>query len=138
ELHRRVIGQDEAVKSLSRAIRRTRAGLKDPDRPTGSFIFAGPTGVGKTELAKTLAEFLFGAEESLITLDMSEFHEKHTVSRFFGAARGYIGYEAGGQLTERVRRRRFTVGLFDEVREENEYLCKSLLQKRDEGRTTDS
>src|SRR5699024_7560433 len=115
ELHRRVIGQDEAVKSLSRAIRRTRAGLKDPDRPTGSFIFAGPTGVGKTELAKTLAEFLFGDEESLITLDMSEFQEKHTVSRLFGAPPGYVGYEEGGQLTERVRRRPFSVVLFDEV-----------------------
>src|SRR5690625_5419009 len=115
ELHRRVIGQDEAVKNLSRAIRRTRAGLKDPNRPTGSFIFAGPTGVGKTELAKTLAEFLFDDEEALITLDMSEFQEKHTVSRLFGAPPGYVGYEEGGQLTERVRRRPFSVVLFDEV-----------------------
>src|SRR5699024_12755300 len=117
ELHRRVIGQDEAVKSLSRGIRRTRAGLKDPDSPTGSFIFAGPTGVGKTELAKTLAEFLVGDEESLITLDMSEFQEKHTVSRLFGAPPGDVGYEEGGQLTARVRRRPFCrVLLYDFAR----------------------
>src|SRR5690625_2849554 len=138
ELHRRVIGQDEAVKSLSRAIRRTRAGLKDPDRPTGSFIFAGPTGVGKTELAKTLAEFLFGDEESLITLDMSEFQEKHTVSRLFGAPPGYVGYEEGGQLTERVRRRPFSVVLFDEVEKAHADLFNSLLQILEEGRLTDS
>ena len=100
ELHKRVIGQDEAIKSLSRAIRRTRAGLKDPNRPSGSFIFAGPTGVGKTELAKSLAEFLFGDEDALITLDMSEFQEKHTVSRLFGAPPGYVGYDEAGQLTE--------------------------------------
>src|SRR5690625_7803133 len=103
ELHRRVIGQDEAVKSLSRAIRRTRAGLKDPDRPTGSFIFAGPTGVGKTELAKTLAEFLFGEEESLITLDMSEFQEKHTVSRMFGGLPVYVAYGDGWHVATRCR-----------------------------------
>ena len=138
ELHHRVIGQDEAVKSLSRAIRRTRAGLKDPDRPTGSFIFAGPTGVGKTELAKTLAEFLFGDEESLITLDMSEFQEKHTVSRLFGAPPGYVGYEEGGQLTERVRRRPFSVVLFDEVEKAHADLFNSLLQILEEGRLTDS
>ncbi len=138
ELHRRVIGQDEAVKSLSRAIRRTRAGLKDPNRPTGSFIFAGPTGVGKTELAKTLAEFLFGDEEALITLDMSEFQEKHTVSRLFGAPPGYVGYEEGGQLTERVRRRPFSVVLFDEVEKAHADLFNSLLQILEEGRLTDS
>ena len=138
ELHRRVIGQDEAVKSLSRAIRRTRAGLKDPNRPTGSFIFAGPTGVGKTELAKTLAEFLFGDEEALITLDMSEFQEKHTVSRLFGAPPGYVGYEEGGQLTERVRRRPFSVVLFDEVEKAHQDLFNSLLQILEEGRLTDS
>ena len=138
ELHRRVIGQDEAVKSLSRAIRRTRAGLKDPHRPTGSFIFAGPTGVGKTELAKTLAEFLFGDEDALITLDMSEFQEKHTVSRLFGAPPGYVGYEEGGQLTERVRRRPFSVVLFDEVEKAHQDLFNSLLQILEEGRLTDS
>src|SRR5690606_33241715 len=138
ELHRRVIGQDEAVKALSRAIRRTRAGLKDPNRPTGSFIFAGPTGVGKTELAKTLAEFLFGDEDALITLDMSEFQEKHTVSRLFGAPPGYVGYEEGGQLTERVRRRPFSVVLFDEVEKAHADLFNSLLQILEEGRLTDS
>ncbi|MGO1960100.1 MAG: ATP-dependent Clp protease ATP-binding subunit [Yaniella sp.] len=138
ELHRRVIGQDEAVKSLSRAIRRTRAGLKDPHRPTGSFIFAGPTGVGKTELAKTLSEFLFGDEDALITLDMSEFQEKHTVSRLFGAPPGYVGYEEGGQLTEQVRRRPFSVVLFDEVEKAHQDLFNSLLQILEEGRLTDS
>ncbi|MBO4276009.1 AAA family ATPase, partial [Microbispora triticiradicis] len=104
ELHRRIIGQDDAIKGLSRAIRRTRAGLKDPRRPGGSFIFAGPSGVGKTELSKALAEFLFGDEDALIMLDMSEFMEKHTVSRLFGSPPGYVGYEEGGQLTEKVRR----------------------------------
>ncbi|MDN6519443.1 MAG: ATP-dependent Clp protease ATP-binding subunit [Yaniella sp.] len=138
ELHRRVIGQDEAVKSLSRAIRRTRAGLKDPHRPTGSFIFAGPTGVGKTELAKTLSEFLFGDEDALITVDMSEFQEKHTVSRLFGAPPGYVGYEEGGQLTEQVRRRPFSVVLFDEVEKAHQDLFNSLLQILEEGRLTDS
>ncbi len=115
ELHKRVIGQEEAVKALSRAIRRTRAGLKDPKRPGGSFIFAGPSGVGKTWLSKTLAEFLFGDEDALIQLDMSEFSEKHTVSRLFGSPPGYVGYEEGGQLTEKVRRKPFSVVLFDEV-----------------------
>ncbi|MDN6488917.1 MAG: ATP-dependent Clp protease ATP-binding subunit [Yaniella sp.] len=138
ELHRRVIGQDEAVKALSRAIRRTRAGLKAPHRPTGSFIFAGPTGVGKTELAKTLSEFLFGDEDALITLDMSEFQEKHTVSRLFGAPPGYVGYEEGGQLTEQVRRRPFSVVLFDEVEKAHQDLFNSLLQILEEGRLTDS
>ncbi|OSM43643.1 ATP-dependent Clp protease ATP-binding subunit [Nesterenkonia sp. PF2B19] len=138
ELHKRVIGQDEAVKSLSRAIRRTRAGLKDPNRPSGSFIFAGPTGVGKTELAKTLAEFLFGDEDALITLDMSEFSEKHTVSRLFGAPPGYVGYEEGGQLTEKVRRRPFSVVLFDEVEKAHADLFNSLLQILEDGRLTDS
>ncbi|WP_120005599.1 ATP-dependent Clp protease ATP-binding subunit [Nesterenkonia muleiensis] len=138
ELHKRVIGQDEAVKSLSRAIRRTRAGLKDPNRPSGSFIFAGPTGVGKTELAKALAEFLFGDEDALITLDMSEFSEKHTVSRLFGAPPGYVGYEEGGQLTEKVRRRPFSVVLFDEVEKAHADLFNSLLQILEDGRLTDS
>ena len=138
ELHKRVIGQDEAVKSLSRAIRRTRAGLKDPNRPSGSFIFAGPTGVGKTELAKTLAEFLFGDEDAMITLDMSEYSEKHTVSRLFGAPPGYVGYEEGGQLTEKVRRRPFSVVLFDEVEKAHADLFNSLLQILEDGRLTDS
>ncbi|GAA4767400.1 ATP-dependent Clp protease ATP-binding subunit [Citricoccus nitrophenolicus] len=138
ELHHRVIGQNEAIASLSQAIRRTRAGLKDPNRPSGSFIFAGPTGVGKTELAKALAEFLFGDEEALITLDMSEFQEKHTVSRLFGAPPGYVGYEEGGQLTEKVRRRPFSVVLFDEVEKAHADLFNSLLQILEDGRLTDS
>ncbi|AZN30062.1 ATP-dependent Clp protease ATP-binding subunit [Flaviflexus salsibiostraticola] len=138
ELHKRIIGQEDAVRSLSQAIRRTRAGLKDPKRPGGSFIFAGPTGVGKTELAKALAEFLFGDEEALITLDMSEYAEKHTVSRLFGAPPGYVGYEDGGQLTEKVRRRPFSVILFDEVEKAHQDLFNSLLQILEEGRLTDS
>src|SRR5699024_9479413 len=138
ELHKRVIGQDEAIKSVSRAIRRTRAGLKDPKRPSGSFIFAGPTGVGKTELANALAEFLFGDEESLITLDMSEYAEKHTVSRLFGSPPGYVGYEEGGQLTEKVRRRPFSVVLFDEVEKAHQDIFNSLLQILEDGRLTDS
>src|SRR5690625_2256416 len=138
ELHKRVIGQDEAIKSVSRAIRRTRAGLKDPKRPSGSFIFAGPTGVGKTELGKALAEFLFGDEDSLITLDMSEYAEKHTVSRLFGSPPGYVGYEEGGQLTEKVRRRPFSVVLFDEVEKAHSDIFNSLLQILEDGRLTDS
>ncbi|MBD8042311.1 ATP-dependent Clp protease ATP-binding subunit [Arthrobacter sp. Sa2BUA2] len=138
ELHKRVIGQDEAIKSISQAMRRTRAGLKDPKRPGGSFIFAGPTGVGKTELAKALAEFLFGDEDALITLDMSEYSEKHTVSRLFGAPPGYVGYEEGGQLTEKVRRRPFSVVLFDEVEKAHADLFNSLLQILEDGRLTDS
>ncbi|MGO2124621.1 ATP-dependent Clp protease ATP-binding subunit [Glutamicibacter arilaitensis] len=138
ELHKRVIGQDSAIKAISQAIRRTRAGLKDPNRPGGSFIFAGPTGVGKTELAKALAEFLFGEEEALITLDMSEYSEKHTVSRLFGAPPGYVGYEEGGQLTEKVRRRPFSVVLFDEVEKAHADLFNSLLQILEDGRLTDS
>ncbi|MFZ9762169.1 MAG: ATP-dependent Clp protease ATP-binding subunit, partial [Candidatus Nanopelagicaceae bacterium] len=115
ELHKRVIGQEQAIKALSQAIRRTRAGLKDPKRPGGSFIFAGPSGVGKTELSRTLAQFLFGDEDALIALDMSEYSEKHTASRLFGAPPGYVGYDEGGQLTEKVRRRPFSVVLFDEI-----------------------
>ncbi|MFL4478265.1 ATP-dependent Clp protease ATP-binding subunit [Paeniglutamicibacter sp. ORCA_105] len=138
ELHKRVIGQNEAIKAISQAIRRTRAGLKDPNRPGGSFIFAGPTGVGKTELAKALAEFLFGEEDALITLDMSEYSEKHTVSRLFGAPPGYVGYEEGGQLTEKVRRRPFSVVLFDEVEKAHADLFNSLLQILEDGRLTDS
>src|SRR5512135_263045 len=138
ELHRRVIGQNDAIKALSQAIRRTRAGLKDPKRPGGSFIFAGPSGVGKTELSKTLAEFLFGDEDSLIQLDMSEFGEKHTVSRLFGSPPGYVGYEEGGQLTEKVRRKPFSVVLFDEVEKAHPDIFNSLLQILEEGRLTDS
>ena len=138
ELHKRVIGQEEAVKALSQAIRRTRSGLKDPKRPGGSFIFAGPTGVGKTELAKALAEFLFGDEDALIQLDMSEFSEKHTASRLFGAPPGYVGYDEGGQLTEKVRRRPFSVVLFDEVEKAHPDIFNSLLQILEEGHLTDS
>ena len=138
ELHKRVIGQDEAVKALAQSIRRTRSGLKDPNRPGGSFIFAGPTGVGKTELAKALAEFLFGDEDALIQLDMSEFSEKHTASRLFGAPPGYVGYDEGGQLTEKVRRKPFAVVLFDEVEKAHPDIFNSLLQILEEGRLTDS
>src|SRR5215203_5372896 len=138
ELHKRVIGQDDAIKALSQAIRRTRAGLKDPKRPGGSFIFAGPSGVGKTELSKTLAEFLFGDEDALISLDMSEFSEKHTVSRLFGSPPGYVGYEEGGQPTEKVRRKPFSVVLFDEVEKAHPDIFNSLLQILEDGRLTDS
>ncbi|MCP2263546.1 ATP-dependent Clp protease ATP-binding subunit [Promicromonospora thailandica] len=138
ELHKRVVGQEAAIKALSQAIRRTRAGLKDPKRPGGSFIFAGPTGVGKTELAKALAEFLFGDEDALIQLDMSEFSEKHTVSRLFGSPPGYVGYDEGGQLTEKVRRKPFSVVLFDEVEKAHADIFNSLLQVLEDGRLTDS
>ncbi|MFC8731861.1 ATP-dependent Clp protease ATP-binding subunit [Luteimicrobium sp. NPDC057192] len=138
ELHKRIVGQDIAIKALSQAIRRTRAGLKDPKRPGGSFIFAGPTGVGKTELAKALAEFLFGDEDALIQLDMSEFSEKHTVSRLFGSPPGYVGYDEGGQLTEKVRRKPFSVVLFDEVEKAHPDIFNSLLQILEDGRLTDS
>jgi ATP-dependent Clp protease ATP-binding subunit ClpC len=138
ELHRRVIGQNDAIKALSQAIRRTRAGLKDPKRPGGSFIFAGPSGVGKTELSKTLAEFLFGDEDSLIQLDMSEYMEKHTVSRLFGSPPGYVGYEEGGQLTEKVRRKPFSVVLFDEIEKAHPDIFNSLLQILEDGRLTDA
>ena len=138
ELHRRVIGQEQAVKALSKSIRRTRAGLKDPKRPSGSFIFAGPSGVGKTELSKTLAEFLFGDEDSLIALDMSEYSEKHTASRLFGSPPGYVGYEEGGQLTEKVRRKPFSVVLFDEIEKAHPDIFNSLLQVLEEGRLTDA
>ena len=138
ELHRRVIGQNEAIKAVSQAIRRTRAGLKDPKRPSGSFIFLGPSGVGKTELAKTLAEFLFGDETSMITLDMSEYMEKHTVSRLVGSPPGYVGYEEGGQLTEAVRRKPFSVVLFDEIEKAHPDVFNTLLQILEEGRLTDA
>ena len=137
ELHKRIIGQNDAIKALSQAIRRTRAGLKDPKRPGGSFIFAGPTGVGKTELAKALAEFLFGDEDSLIQLDMSEYSEKHTVSRLFGSPPGYVGYEEGGQLTESVRRRPYSVVLLDEMEKAHADVFNVLLQLLDDGRLTD-
>ncbi len=138
ELHKRVIGQDVAIRALSQAIRRTRAGLKDPKRPGGSFIFAGPSGVGKTELSRTLAEFLFGDEDSLIQLDMSEYMEKHTVSRLFGSPPGYVGYEEGGQLTEKVRRKPFSVVLFDEIEKAHQDIFNSLLQILEDGRLTDA
>ena len=138
ELHKRIIGQKDAIRALSRTIRRTRAGLKDPKRPAGSFIFAGPSGVGKTELSKTLAAFLFGDEDALIQLDMSEFSEKHTVSRLFGSPPGYVGYEEGGQLTEKVRRKPFSVVLFDEVEKAHPDIFNSLLQVLEDGRLTDS
>jgi ATP-dependent Clp protease ATP-binding subunit ClpC len=138
ELHKRVIGQDDAMHALSRAIRRTRAGLKDPKRPSGSFIFLGPTGVGKTELAKALAELLFGDEDSLIQLDMSEYMEKHTVSRLVGSPPGYVGYEEGGQLTEAVRRKPFAVVLFDEVEKAHSDVFNTLLQILEDGRLTDA
>jgi ATP-dependent Clp protease ATP-binding subunit ClpC len=138
ELHQRVIGQEDAIKALSRSIRRTRAGLKDPKRPAGSFIFLGPSGVGKTELARTLAEFLFADESSLIRLDMSEYMEKHTVSRLVGSPPGYVGYEEGGQLTEAVRRKPFSIVLFDEIEKAHPDVFNTLLQILEDGRLTDS
>ena len=138
DLHKRIIGQEDAIKALSKAIRRTRAGMKDPKRPGGSFIFAGPSGVGKTELSKTLADFLFGDEDSLIMLDMSEYAERHTVSRLFGSPPGYVGYEEGGQLTEKVRRRPFSVVLFDEIEKAHPDIFNSLLQILEDGRLTDA
>ena len=137
ELHKRIIGQDEAVTALSRSIRRARVGLKDPKRPSGSFIFAGPTGVGKTELAKTLAEFLFDDEDALIRVDMSEFSEKYAASRLFGAPPGYVGYEEGGELTEKVRRKPFSVVLFDEIEKAHPDIFNTLLQVLDDGHLTD-
>ena len=138
EMHKRVVSQHDAISAVSQAIRRTRAGLKDPKRPSGSFIFLGPSGVGKTELAKTLAEFLFGDEKSLISLDMSEYMQKHTVSRLIGSPPGYVGYEEGGQLTERVRRKPFSVVLFDEIEKAHPDVFNTLLQILEEGRLTDS
>ena len=138
ELHKRVIGQEDAIRAVSQAIRRTRAGLKDPKRPSGSFIFLGPSGVGKTELAKTLAEFLFGDDQAMISLDMSEYMEKHTVSRLVGSPPGYVGYEEGGQLTEAVRRKPFSVVLFDEIEKAHPDVFNTLLQILEEGRLTDS
>jgi ATP-dependent Clp protease ATP-binding subunit ClpB len=136
-LHERVIGQDEAVQAVSNAIRRSRAGLGDPDRPIGSFIFLGPTGVGKTELAKALAGFLFDTEKAMVRIDMTEYMEKHTVSRLIGAPPGYIGYDEGGQLTEAVRRRPYSVLLLDEIEKAHTDVFNVLLQLLDDGRLTD-
>jgi len=137
-LHRRVVGQDEAISAVAQAIRRARTGLKDPKRPIGSFIFLGPTGVGKTELAKALAEVLFGDESALVRFDMSEYMEKHTVSRLIGSPPGYVGYEEGGQLTEAVRRRPYSVILFDEIEKAHPDIHNLLLQVLDDGRLTDA
>ncbi|BBG05159.1 ATP-dependent Clp protease ATP-binding subunit ClpC [Pseudonocardia saturnea] len=137
EVHKRIIGQEDAVKSVSQAIRRTRAGLKDPKRPSGSFIFAGPSGVGKTELSKALANFLFGEDDALIQIDMGEFHDRYTASRLFGAPPGYVGYEEGGQLTEKVRRKPFSVVLFDEIEKAHQEIYNTLLQVLEDGRLTD-
>ncbi|MFT3716073.1 MAG: ATP-dependent Clp protease ATP-binding subunit [Gordonia sp. (in: high G+C Gram-positive bacteria)] len=137
ELHKRIIGQEDAVKAVSKAIRRTRAGLKDPKRPSGSFIFAGPSGVGKTELSKALANFLFGDDDALIQIDMGEFHDRFTASRLFGAPPGYVGYDEGGQLTEKVRRKPFSVVLFDEIEKAHPEIYNTLLQVLEDGRLTD-
>jgi ATP-dependent Clp protease ATP-binding subunit ClpC len=136
-LHERVIGQSEAIEALSDAIRRARSGLKDPRRPIGSFIFVGPTGVGKTELAKALAEFMFDSDEAMTRVDMSEFQERHTVSRLIGAPPGYVGYDEGGQLTESIRRRPYQVVLFDEIEKAHADVFNALLQVLDDGRLTD-
>ena len=138
DLHKKVISQDEAVKAIAKAVRRSRAGLKDPKRPTGCFVFAGPTGVGKTLLAKALAEFMFGDEDALIQIDMSEYMEKHNVSRLIGAPPGYVGYEEGGQLTEKIRRRPYAVVLLDEIEKAHSDVFNMLLQVMEEGRLTDS
>jgi ATP-dependent Clp protease ATP-binding subunit ClpB len=136
-LHARVVGQDEAINAVANAIRRARAGLQDPNRPLGSFIFLGPTGVGKTELARALAEFLFDDEHALIRIDMSEYQDKHTVSRMIGAPPGYVGYEEAGQLTEAVRRRPYSVVLFDEIEKAHPEVLNVMLQLLDDGRLTD-
>jgi ATP-dependent Clp protease ATP-binding subunit ClpC len=138
ELHKRVIGQHPAIEAVSKAIRRARAGIKDPKRPTGSFIFLGPSGVGKTELARTLAEFLFGDEEAMIQVDMSEYMEKHSVSRLVGSPPGYVGYDEGGQLTESVRRKPYSVLLMDEVEKAHPDVFNILLQILEDGKLTDS
>ena len=137
ELHRRIVSQDGAISAVARAIRRTRAGLKNPNRPVGSFLFLGPTGVGKTEVARGLAAFLFGSERALVRFDMSEYMEKHSVSRLIGAPPGYVGYDEGGQLTEAVRRRPYAVVLLDEVEKAHSDVFNVLLQLLDDGRLTD-
>ena len=136
-LHERVVGQDEAVEAVSNALRRSRAGLADPNRPIGVFLFLGPTGVGKTELARALAEFMFDSEQAIVRLDMSEYMEKHTVARLIGAPPGYVGYEEGGQLTEAVRRRPYAVILLDEIEKAHPDVFNVLLQIMDDGRLTD-
>ena len=136
-LHQRVIGQDEAVGAVSNALRRSRAGLQDPDRPIGTFLFLGPTGVGKTELARALAEFMFDTQEAMVRLDMSEYMEKHSVARLVGAPPGYVGYDEGGQLTEAVRRRPYGVVLLDEIEKAHSDVFNTLLQVMDDGRLTD-
>jgi ATP-dependent Clp protease ATP-binding subunit ClpC len=137
-LHNRVIGQEEAVVAISRAIRRARVGLKNPNRPIASFIFSGPTGVGKSELAKTLAAYYFGSEEAMVRLDMSEYMERHTVAKLIGSPPGYVGYNEGGQLTEAVRRRPYTVVLFDEIEKAHPDVFNMMLQILEDGRLTDS
>ena len=137
-LHERVVGQDEAVQLVADAIIRARSGIKDPRRPIGSFIFLGPTGVGKTELAKTLAAALFDTEDNMVRIDMSEYQERHTVSRLVGAPPGYVGYEEGGQLTEAVRRKPYSVVLFDEIEKAHADVFNTLLQVLDDGRLTDA
>jgi ATP-dependent Clp protease ATP-binding subunit ClpB len=136
-LHQRVVGQDEAVSAVAAALRRSRAGLQDPDRPIGTFLFLGPTGVGKTELARALAEFMFDTQEAMVRLDMSEYMEKHSVSRLVGAPPGYVGYDEGGQLTEAVRRRPYSVVLLDEIEKAHPDVFNALLQVLDDGRLTD-
>ncbi len=138
ELHRRVVSQDEAIKLVAKAVRRSRSGLKDPKRPTATFLFSGPTGVGKTLLAKTLAEFMFGDEDALVQVDMSEYQEKHNISRLIGAPPGYVGYEEGGQLTEKIRRRPYSVVLLDEIEKAHPDVYNMLLQIMEEGHLTDS
>jgi ATP-dependent Clp protease ATP-binding subunit ClpB len=136
-LHERVVGQDEAIEAVATALRRSRAGLQDPGRPIGSFLFLGPTGVGKTELARALAEFMFDSEHAMVRIDMSEYMEKHSVSRLVGAPPGYVGYEEGGQLTEAVRRRPYSVVLLDEIEKAHPDVFNTLLQVMDDGRLTD-
>src|ERR1700731_3807194 len=136
-LHQRVIGQDDAVSAVANALRRSRTGLQDPNPPIGSFVFLGPTGVGKTELARALAEFMFDDERAMVRLDMSEYQERHTVSRLVGAPPGYVGYEEGGQLTEAVRRRPYSVVLLDEIEKAHTEVFDVLLQILDDGRLTD-
>jgi ATP-dependent Clp protease ATP-binding subunit ClpC len=138
ELHKKVISQDEAIKAIAKAVRRSRSGLQDPKRPTGTFVFAGPTGVGKTLLAKTLAEFMFGDEDALVQVDMSEYQERHNISRLIGAPPGYVGYEEGGQLTEKIRRRPYSVVLLDEIEKAHPDVYNMLLQIMEEGHLTDS